>query len=76
MLEVLQPANVASSNGLRGIVSFALRISDKSTITQEIIMDAMCPYIKFRTEVPNTTNDTCSNRKDPLSKNLTCVHFR
>lgn len=51
--DVLQPARVVSSSGLRGIVSFSLRISDKSTITQEIIMDAMCPYIKFNTEVHN-----------------------
>uniref|UniRef100_A0A8C4IA83 alpha-mannosidase n=1 Tax=Dicentrarchus labrax TaxID=13489 RepID=A0A8C4IA83_DICLA len=42
---------VVSSGGLRGSVSFTLRISDKSTITQEIVMDAMCPYIKFNTEV-------------------------
>uniref|UniRef100_A0A669EDM4 alpha-mannosidase n=1 Tax=Oreochromis niloticus TaxID=8128 RepID=A0A669EDM4_ORENI len=49
--EVVQPVHVVSSGGLRGSVSFTLRISDKSTITQEIIMDAMCPYIKFSTEV-------------------------
>lgn len=51
MLEVVQPVCVVSSDGLRGSVSFTLRISDKSTITQEIVMDAMCPYIKFNTEV-------------------------
>uniref|UniRef100_A0AAX7T0W3 Alpha-mannosidase 2C1 n=1 Tax=Astatotilapia calliptera TaxID=8154 RepID=A0AAX7T0W3_ASTCA len=45
------PVHVVSPGGLRGSVSFTLRISDKSTITQEIIMDAMCPYIKFSTEV-------------------------
>uniref|UniRef100_A0A3P8Q7T4 alpha-mannosidase n=1 Tax=Astatotilapia calliptera TaxID=8154 RepID=A0A3P8Q7T4_ASTCA len=49
--EVVQPVHVVSPGGLRGSVSFTLRISDKSTITQEIIMDAMCPYIKFSTEV-------------------------
>uniref|UniRef100_A0A4W6DHV0 Alpha-mannosidase 2C1 n=1 Tax=Lates calcarifer TaxID=8187 RepID=A0A4W6DHV0_LATCA len=51
VLEVVQPAHVVSSGGLRGSVDFTLRISDKSTVTQEIIMDAMCPYIKFNTEV-------------------------
>ncbi|CAN9499336.1 unnamed protein product [Ophioblennius macclurei] len=49
--EVVQPVHVASSGGLRGSVSFTLRISDKSSITQEIIMDAACPYIKFNTKV-------------------------
>ncbi|XP_041651823.1 alpha-mannosidase 2C1 [Cheilinus undulatus] len=51
VLELVQPVHVASSDPLQGRVSFSLRISDKSTITQEIIMDAMCPYIKFNTEV-------------------------
>lgn len=51
VLEVVKPVHVVSSDGLRGVVSLTLRISDKSTITQEIIMDAMCPYIKFNTEV-------------------------
>uniref|UniRef100_A0A7N6AGS3 Alpha-mannosidase 2C1 n=1 Tax=Anabas testudineus TaxID=64144 RepID=A0A7N6AGS3_ANATE len=49
--EVVQPVHVVSTGGLRGSVSFSLRISDKSTVTQEIVMDAMCPYIKFNTEV-------------------------
>ncbi|AWP08416.1 putative alpha-mannosidase 2C1 [Scophthalmus maximus] len=49
--EVVQPVHVVSSGGLRGSISFSLRISDKSTITQTIVMDAMCPYIKFNTEV-------------------------
>uniref|UniRef100_A0A671UPQ0 alpha-mannosidase n=1 Tax=Sparus aurata TaxID=8175 RepID=A0A671UPQ0_SPAAU len=51
VLEVVQPIHVVSSGGLRSSVSFTLRISDKSTIKQEIVMDAMCPYIKFNTEV-------------------------
>lgn len=51
MLEVVQPVHVVSSDVLRGSVGFTLKISDKSTITQEIVMDAMCPYIKFNTEV-------------------------
>ncbi|XP_061577780.1 alpha-mannosidase 2C1 [Cololabis saira] len=49
--EVVQPAHVVSSGGLRGSVGFTLRISDKSVVTQEIVMDAMCPYIKFDTKV-------------------------
>ncbi|KAF7224392.1 alpha-mannosidase 2C1 [Nothobranchius furzeri] len=51
VVEVVQPVQVVSSGGLRGSVSFALRISDKSTVTQEIVMDAVCPYIKFNTKV-------------------------
>ncbi|XP_032438996.1 alpha-mannosidase 2C1 [Xiphophorus hellerii] len=51
VVEVVQPVQVAFPGGVRGSVSFTLRISDKSTITQEIIMDAMCPYIKFNTKV-------------------------
>ncbi|XP_068168621.1 alpha-mannosidase 2C1 isoform X2 [Antennarius striatus] len=51
VLEVVQPVCVSSSSGLRGVVSFTLRISDKSTITQEIVMDAACQYLKFNTEV-------------------------
>lgn len=52
MLEVVQSAHVVSSEKLRSVVSFTLRISEKSTITQEIIMDAACPYLKFSTQVP------------------------
>ncbi|PWA30481.1 hypothetical protein CCH79_00015270 [Gambusia affinis] len=46
VVEVVQPVRVVFPGGVRGSVSFTLRISDKSTVTQEIIMDAMCPYIK------------------------------
>uniref|UniRef100_A0A3Q2SY03 alpha-mannosidase n=1 Tax=Fundulus heteroclitus TaxID=8078 RepID=A0A3Q2SY03_FUNHE len=51
VLEVVQPVRVGSSGGVRGSVSFTLRVSDKSTVTQEIVMDATCPYIKFNTKV-------------------------
>ncbi|KAM9375861.1 alpha-mannosidase 2C1 [Pholidichthys leucotaenia] len=51
VLEVVQPVHVVMDGGLRGAVGFTLRISDKSTITQKIVMDAMCPYLKFNTEV-------------------------
>ncbi|KAJ8002432.1 hypothetical protein DPEC_G00158840 [Dallia pectoralis] len=51
VVEVLHPIQVLSSGGLRGSVTFTLKISEKSTITQEVILDAMCPYIKFKTQV-------------------------
>uniref|UniRef100_A0AAR2LJC4 alpha-mannosidase n=1 Tax=Pygocentrus nattereri TaxID=42514 RepID=A0AAR2LJC4_PYGNA len=40
-----------SSGGLRGSVMFSLRIREKSSITQEVILDANCPYVKFKTQV-------------------------
>ncbi|KAJ0028900.1 hypothetical protein NQD34_003897 [Periophthalmus magnuspinnatus] len=51
VVEVLEPARVLTSEQLRATVRFSLRISDKSTITQDIVMDAMCPYLKFHTQV-------------------------
>uniref|UniRef100_A0A673YQR9 alpha-mannosidase n=1 Tax=Salmo trutta TaxID=8032 RepID=A0A673YQR9_SALTR len=51
VVEVVRPVQVSSPGGLRGSVTFTLRISDKSTITQEIILDAMCPYVRFNTQV-------------------------
>ncbi|KAK0148878.1 Alpha-mannosidase 2C1 [Merluccius polli] len=51
VLEVVAPVQVVASGGLRGSIAFTLRISDKSTVTQEIVLDAMCPYIKFNTRV-------------------------
>ncbi|MBN3314125.1 MA2C1 mannosidase, partial [Atractosteus spatula] len=48
---VLRPAEIACSGGLRGSVKFSLRISGKSSISQEVILDAMCPYVKFHTQV-------------------------
>lgn len=50
-VEVIEPAKVVRSGGLRGSVSFSLRISGKSTIRQEILLDACCPCIKFNTQV-------------------------
>lgn len=49
--EMVLPVHVVSSGGLRGSVSFTLRISDKSCVTQEIVMDANCPYMKFNSKV-------------------------
>lgn len=50
--EAVRPLHVVSSDELRGSVGVTLRISDKSIITQEIVMDAACPYLRFNTEVP------------------------
>ncbi|CAL8356210.1 unnamed protein product [Lota lota] len=51
VMEVVEPVQVVSSGGLRGSVRFTLRISAKSTVTQEMVLDAMCPYVKFNTQV-------------------------
>lgn len=51
VVEVLESAHVVCSDKLRATVSFSLRVSERSTITQEVIMDAMCPYLKFNTQV-------------------------
>lgn len=51
VIDIIEPAKVMSSGGIRASVTFTLRISNKSTITQEIILDACCPYIKFNTQV-------------------------
>ncbi|XP_053742227.1 alpha-mannosidase 2C1 isoform X1 [Synchiropus splendidus] len=49
--EVVQPAHVVTSDALRCSVRFSLRVGCKSTVTQEVILDAMCPYVKFKTQV-------------------------
>ncbi|KAK6475249.1 alpha-mannosidase 2C1-like isoform X1 [Huso huso] len=48
---VIHPVEVVHSGGLRGSVKFSLRISEKSSISQELVLDARCPYVKFHTEV-------------------------
>lgn len=55
VVDVARPAEVLSSGGLRGSVTFSLCISGKSSITQEVILDANCPYIKFSTQVKSKT---------------------
>lgn len=50
-MDVTHPVEVVSAGGLRGSVTFSLRISGKSSITQEVILDADCPYLKFSTQV-------------------------
>ncbi|KAI5100513.1 alpha-mannosidase 2C1 isoform X2, partial [Silurus meridionalis] len=49
--DVVHPTKVLSSGGLRGSVTFSLCINGKSTITQQVILDAKCPYMKFSTQV-------------------------
>ncbi|XP_064169237.1 alpha-mannosidase 2C1 [Anguilla rostrata] len=51
VVEVVGPVEVGSPGGLRGSVKFTLRISGRSSLIQEIILDASCPYVKFRTKV-------------------------
>ncbi|XP_072290923.1 alpha-mannosidase 2C1 [Eucyclogobius newberryi] len=51
VVEVVQAAHVLSSDPLRATVRFSLRVSEKTTITQDIVLDAMCPYLKFNTQV-------------------------
>nr|XP_056721816.1 alpha-mannosidase 2C1 [Euleptes europaea] len=49
--QLLNPAEVALPGGLRGSVKFSLQISEKSTLTQEIVLDAACPFVRFQTQV-------------------------
>ncbi|KAM4747060.1 alpha-mannosidase 2C1 isoform 2-T3 [Rhinophrynus dorsalis] len=49
--KVLSELQITSSGGLRGAVTLSVQISEKSTIVQEIILDASCPYIRFNTKV-------------------------
>ncbi|KAG8576025.1 hypothetical protein GDO81_009750 [Engystomops pustulosus] len=48
---VLTKLEMSSNGGLRGVVKFGLKISDHSTIVQEIILEASCPYLRFNTKV-------------------------
>ncbi|XP_072409308.1 alpha-mannosidase 2C1 isoform X1 [Chiloscyllium punctatum] len=49
--QVVKPLEVVCPGGVRGSVRYSIRISDSSKIRQEIILDACCPYVKFKTEV-------------------------
>uniref|UniRef100_F7A8H5 Mannosidase alpha class 2C member 1 n=1 Tax=Ornithorhynchus anatinus TaxID=9258 RepID=F7A8H5_ORNAN len=49
--QLAQPLKVESPGGLRGSVSFSLRLSERSVITQEVVLDARCPYVRFQTQV-------------------------
>uniref|UniRef100_A0A8C9FAV9 alpha-mannosidase n=1 Tax=Pavo cristatus TaxID=9049 RepID=A0A8C9FAV9_PAVCR len=48
---LLKPLEITLAGGLRGSASFSLQVGESSTLTQEIILDAMCPYIRFKTQV-------------------------
>ncbi|KAM7103654.1 alpha-mannosidase 2C1 [Ciconia maguari] len=48
---LLKPLEITLAGGLRGSASFSLQIGKSSTLTQEIILDAMCPYLRFLTQV-------------------------
>ncbi|KAM6060838.1 LOW QUALITY PROTEIN: alpha-mannosidase 2C1 [Theristicus caerulescens] len=48
---LLKPLEITLDGGLRGSASFSLQIGEGSTLTQEIILDAMCPYLRFLTQV-------------------------
>ncbi|XP_062926980.1 alpha-mannosidase 2C1 [Mobula hypostoma] len=51
IFQVLQPPEVVCPGGVRGSIRHSIRISETSKIRQEIILDACCPYVKFKTEV-------------------------
>ncbi|KAJ0069635.1 hypothetical protein NL108_011564, partial [Boleophthalmus pectinirostris] len=51
VVDLVDQTRVLTSDQLRATVRFSLRISDRSSITQDIIMDANCPYLKFNTQV-------------------------
>lgn len=51
MTTLLKPLEITLAGGLRGSVRFSLQVGKSSTLTQEIILDAMCPYLRFLTQV-------------------------
>ncbi|XP_066491116.1 alpha-mannosidase 2C1 [Tiliqua scincoides] len=51
IVHLLKPLEVILSGGLRGSVTFSLKISEKSVLTQEVILDATCPCIRFQTQI-------------------------
>nr|XP_034968274.1 alpha-mannosidase 2C1 [Zootoca vivipara] len=48
---LLKPLEIIQPGGLRGSVTFSLQISEKSILTQEVILDAACPHVRFQTQV-------------------------
>ncbi|XP_058011901.1 alpha-mannosidase 2C1 isoform X1 [Ahaetulla prasina] len=48
---LLKPLEISTLGGLRGSVTFSLQLSERSILTQEVILDAASPYISFRTQV-------------------------
>ncbi|KFU93081.1 Alpha-mannosidase 2C1, partial [Chaetura pelagica] len=48
---LLKPLEITLAGGLRGSASFSLQVGESSTLTQEIILDATCPFLRFLTQV-------------------------
>ncbi|KAM8804642.1 alpha-mannosidase 2C1 [Eudromia elegans] len=48
---LLKPLEITQAGGLRGSATFSLRIGESSSLTQEIILDASCPYLRFLSQV-------------------------
>lgn len=48
---VLKPLEITLAGDLRASARFSLQVGKSSTLTQEIILDAACPYVRFVTEV-------------------------
>lgn len=42
---------VGAEGGLRGSAWFLLQISPNSRLSQEVVLDVGCPYVRFHTEV-------------------------
>lgn len=51
MTTLLKPLEITLAGGLRGSASFSLQVGESSTLTQEIILDATSPYLRFLTQV-------------------------
>lgn len=43
--------SVGTEGGLRGSARFLLQISPNSRLSQEVVLDVGCPYVRFHTEV-------------------------
>ncbi|XP_071114524.1 alpha-mannosidase 2C1-like [Haliotis cracherodii] len=50
-IDVVKPATVVENGPVRAVVEVCVRVSERSHVTQSIILDAECPYIKFNTQV-------------------------
>ncbi|XP_051484222.1 alpha-mannosidase 2C1 isoform X3 [Apus apus] len=48
---LLKPLEITLAGGLRGSASFSLQVGESSILTQEIILDATCPFLRFLTQV-------------------------
>lgn len=42
---------VGTEGGVRGSAWFLLQISPNSRLSQEVVLDVGCPYVRFHTEV-------------------------